>query len=128
MMQAKADSVRALYESALYKGASYSQANINPALQIAAVPRIKQESSAQLYGAVYTEILKNLETLKLELARETPLVQIIDKPIYPLKKDKLGKIKGTFFGGVIGGVLIVVYLLGMLYVKELGLTSKPEEN
>lgn len=121
MMQAKADSVRALYESALYKGASYSQANINPALQIAAVPRIKQESSAQLYGAVYTEILKNLETLKLELARETPLVQIIDKPIYPLKKDKLGKMKGTFFGGVIGGVIIVVYLLGMLYVKELRL-------
>lgn len=121
MMQAKADSVRALYESALYKGASYSQANINPALQIAAVPRIKQESNAQLYGTVYTEILKNLETLKLELARETPLVQIIDQPIYPLKKDKLGKIKGTFLGGVIGGVLILIYLMGMLYIKELGL-------
>lgn len=127
MMQQKADSVRALYEVALYKGAGYSQVNINPALQFAAVPRIKQESNAQLYGTVYTEILKNLETLKLDLARETPLVQVIDQPIYPLKKEKLGKIKGTFFGGVIGGVLIVVYLLGLLYVKELGLNLKPEK-
>lgn len=127
MMQAKADSVRALYEDALYKGAGYSQVNINPALQYAAVPRMKQEGNAQLYGTVYTEILKNLETLKLELARETPLVQIIDQPIYPLKKEKLGKIKGVFFGGVIGGILIVVYLLGMLYVKELGLNLKSEE-
>jgi hypothetical protein len=127
MMQQKADSVRALYEAALYKGAGYSQVNINPALQYAAVPRMKQESEAQLYGTVYTEILKNLETLKLDLARETPLVQVIDQPIFPLKKEKLGKIKGPFIGGVIGGVLIVVYLLGMLHVKELGLNLKSEE-
>ncbi len=127
MMQQKADSVRLLYEAALYKGAGFSPVNINPALQYAAVPRIKQEGQAQLYGTVYTEILKNLETLKLELARETPLVQLIDQPLYPLKKEKLGKVKGTFFGGVIGGVLIVVYLLGMLYVKELGLNQKTEE-
>jgi len=39
----------------------------------------------------------------------------------------LGKMKGTFFGGIIGGVLIVVYLLGMLYIKELGLNLKTEE-
>ena len=127
MMQQKADSVRALYEAALYKGAGFSQVNINPALQFAAVPRIKQESNAQLYGTVYTEILKNLETLKLDLARETPLVQVIDKPIYPLKKEKLGKIKGTFLGGVIGGVLIVIYLLGLLYIKDLGLNLKKGE-
>jgi len=127
MMQQKADSVRLLYEEALYKGAGYSQVNINPALQFAAVPRMKQEGNARLYGTVYTEILKNLETLKLDLARETPLVQVIDQPIYPLKKEKLGKVKGTFFGGIIGGVLIVVYLLGMLYIKELGLNLKTEE-
>jgi hypothetical protein len=126
MMQQKADSVRLLYEAALYKGAGYSQVNINPALQYAAVPRMKQEGEAQLYGTVYTEILKNLETLKLDLARETPLVQIIDQPILPLKKVKFGKVKGIVFGGVLGGVLIVVYLLGMLYLKELGLNSKTE--
>lgn len=76
MMQVKADSVRALYEAALYKGAGYSQVNVNQALAFATVPRIKQEYDAQLYGAVYAEVLKNLETLKLDMARETPLVQM----------------------------------------------------
>lgn len=118
MMQAKADSVKLLYESALYKGASYSQININPALQYAAVPIIKQESNARLYGTVYAEILKNLEALKLEFARETPIVQIIDKPIFPLKKEKIGKIKGIIIGGFLGGLLSICYLSLSMFIKK----------
>ena len=60
-----------------------------------------------------------LETLKLDMARETPIVQIIDTPRYPLKKDKLGKLKGIVFGGFVGGVLIVLYLVGYYNLKEL---------
>jgi hypothetical protein len=32
---------------------------------------------------------------KVALLKETPLIQIIDKPILPLKKEKFRKIKGT---------------------------------
>lgn len=117
MMEQKADSIKRLYESALFKGASYSQLNINAAIQTAAVPRIKQENNAQLYGAVYGEVLKNLETLKLDLARQTPLVQIIDSPRLPLEKKRLGKAKGMVIGGTIGGVLIVLFLLTNLYLR-----------
>ena len=119
MMQHTADSIKGLYEAALYKGAGFSQVNINEALQFAAVPRIKQENNAQLYGTVYAEVLKNLETLKLDMARETPIVQMIDTPRFPLLKDKLGKVKGIFMGGILGGFLIVGYLLGSLYVRKL---------
>ena len=119
MMQVKADSVKALYESALYKGAAISTVNINQAFQTAAVPRLKQESDAKLYVTVYAEILKNLETLKLDLARETPLVQIIDEPDLPLKKDKLGIIKGVLLGGIIGVVLILFFLISYNFVNLL---------
>lgn len=112
MMQHKADSVKILYEEALYKGAAVPQVNINPALRLASVPRLKQESNAQLYGSVYAEVLKNLEALKLDLARQTPLVQIIDKPRYPLFDNRLGKLKGLIFGGILGGIFIVCYLVG----------------
>ncbi|MEA4935053.1 MAG: hypothetical protein VB102_00280 [Paludibacter sp.] len=118
MMQHTADSIKSLYEAALYSSAAISQININTAFQTAAVPRIKQENNAQLYGTVYAEVLKNLETLKLDLARETPIVQIIDTPRYPLKISKLGKAKGIVFGGVIGGVLIVFFLLIRKYLEE----------
>jgi LPS O-antigen subunit length determinant protein (WzzB/FepE family) len=60
-----------------------------------------------------------LETLKLDMARETPLVQMIDEPILPLKKERLGKAIGIVMGGLIGGLLIVFYLLGGLYFNEI---------
>jgi len=125
MMEATADSIRRLYESALMKGASYSQININAAIQTAAVPRVKQENNAALYATVYSEVLKNLETLKLDLARQTPLVQIIDTPIYPLKKERLGKAKGMMIGGLAGGFLIVIYLLLSRYFNQI---LKKEDN
>lgn len=118
MMQHSADSIKNLYESALYKSAGISGVNINTAIQYAAVPKIKYENNAKLYGTVYAEVLKNLETLKLDMARETPIVQLIDSPTLPLNVVKLGKIKGIVFGGVFGGLLIVIYLLGMNYIKE----------
>ena len=118
MMQAKADSIKHLYESSLYRSAGYSQVNINQALSFAAVPKIKQENNAQLYATVYTEVLKNLETLKLDLARETPIVQIIDTPRFPLEKERLGKAKAMTTGGMLGGMLIVFYLLGGLFLKK----------
>ena len=118
MMQAKADSVRRLYESSLYRSAGIPQVNINPALQMAAVPKIKQDNNAQLYATVYAEILKNLETLKLDLARETPLVQMIDIPRFPLDKVRLGKAKAMVTGGVLGGMLIVFFLLVRLFLKN----------
>lgn len=118
MMQAKADSIKHLYESSLYRSAGYSQVNINQALSFAAVPKIKQENNAQLYATVYTEVLKNLETLKLDLARETPIVQIIDTPRFPLEKERLGKGKAMATGGVVGGFLIVFYLLGAMFLKK----------
>jgi len=119
MMEGTADSIKRLYEAALFKGASYSQININAAIQTAAVPRVKQENNAALYATVYAEVLKNLETLKLDLARQTPLVQIIDSPILPLEKDRLGKAKGMILGGLTGGFLIVLYLLISRYFNTI---------
>jgi len=118
MMQHTADSIKGLYDAALYRSAGISQVNINPALQFAAVPKIKQENNAQLYGTVYAEVLKNLETLKLDMARETPIVQLIDSPRFPLKMDKLGKAKAIVIGGILAGFLIVVYLLGSILIKD----------
>jgi hypothetical protein len=61
MMEHKADSVKKLYEEALYKSAGIPLLNINEAASFAAVPRIKQQANAQLYSAVYTEVLRILK-------------------------------------------------------------------
>jgi len=119
MMQATADSIKRLYESSLYRGATISEYNLNAAIQVAAVPKIKQEANAKIYGTVYAEVLKNLETLRLDMARQKPIVQIIDTPRLPLEKERLGKAKGIVIGGFLGGILIVTILLGSLFFKYL---------
>jgi len=118
MMQSTADSIKHLYDNALYEGVSVSQLNINPAMQQVSVPKIKSETDARIYATVYAEILKNLETLRLDMARETPIFQIIDTPILPLKKERLGKTKGIALGGIIGGFCIVLCLLGIEVFRQ----------
>lgn len=117
-MQYTADSIKALYEASMYGTVSVPQANINPAMQFETVPRMKQESNARLYGGVYAEVLKNLETLKLDLARETPIFQTIDHPKYPLKKKKIGLLKGVVLGGFLAGLLALMYLSVQMVIRR----------
>jgi len=57
------------------------------------------------------------------MARETPIVQIIDTPRLPLKMDRFGKVKGIVLGGILGGFLIVAYLLVSKYLKKMLVNS-----
>jgi uncharacterized protein involved in exopolysaccharide biosynthesis len=56
-------------------------------------------------------LVKNLEVSKVTLRKETPLIQVIDAPILPLEKEKIGKLTGTALGGIIGFFLVVIFLL-----------------
>jgi hypothetical protein len=118
MMEARADSVKKEYENALEKQAKYSDQNMNPSRQIVRVEQQKIQTSIQLSGTTYGELMKNIEILKLDLAQQTPLIQIIDAPIMPLEIDRLGKIKGIILGGFLGGFLIVAWLLAVYFYKR----------
>jgi hypothetical protein len=39
------------------------------------------------------------------------LIQVIDQPILPLKKEKFGKAKGIVMGGFLAGFLVVLWLI-----------------
>ena len=73
----------------------------------------------QMLGTLYGELVKNLEFAKLTLVREEPLVQIIDQPILPLPKERLGKLKSIITGGMLFGVLSVLGLVGRKIWLEL---------
>ena len=76
----------------------------------------------QANTAILTELVKNLELAKLALRRETPLIQVIDKPIFPLAIDRFGKLKGLLLGGILFVVLISIYLIiNMIFNKSIRL-------
>ena len=93
--------------------------NLNPALNVRRTPSAKRQVDVQANTAVLTELVKQSELAKVTLRKETPLIQIIDRPILPLKNDRLGKATAFVFGGVIFGFLAVLYLLLKKMFEEL---------
>jgi uncharacterized protein involved in exopolysaccharide biosynthesis len=48
---------------------------------------------------------------KVTLRKETPLIQVIDRPILPLSKERFGKAKGILIGGFLVVFLTVAVLI-----------------
>jgi uncharacterized protein involved in exopolysaccharide biosynthesis len=59
---------------------------------------------------MYGEVIKNLEVSKFQLLVNTPVVQIIDKPVLPLEDNKIKLWLGLLIGAVAGFFAGVVYL------------------
>lgn len=84
---------------------------LNPALNVKRVPSVRKQVDVQTNTAILTELVKQTELAKVTLRKETPLIQIIDRPIFPLKKEKFGKAKGLILGGFLGGFIAVMILI-----------------
>ncbi|MEV4882986.1 lipopolysaccharide biosynthesis protein [Chitinophaga ginsengisegetis] len=110
-LQTQADSLELLLNRKTYSAAAAQDLNMNPAKQVASVNVEFAMRDKMVLQTMYGEVIKNLEFTKISMAQETPVIQIVDSPIYPLEKVKLGKLKGLVLGGFMGGVVIVFYLL-----------------
>lgn len=85
--------------------------NLNPALNVKRTPSIRRQVDVQANTAILTQLVTNLELAKVTLRKETPLTQIIDRPILPLKKEEVGKIKSLLFGGFLAAFLSILFLV-----------------
>jgi hypothetical protein len=121
ILQNQADSVRRVLNASIGGVASAVDANLNlnSAFQTLRVPSQKKQIDVQASGAVYQEIVKNLEMAKISFRNDKPLIQVIDEPVFPLKKEKLSKAKGIIFGGIIFGILICFFLVSKRIIFKL---------
>ncbi|MGV8878708.1 MAG: lipopolysaccharide biosynthesis protein [Sphingobacteriaceae bacterium] len=120
ILQRQTDSVRRELNAAMSGVASSIEANpnANPALQTLKLPSQRRQVDAQANQAMFSELVKNLETAKVALRRETPLIQIIDYPILPLEKVQLGKFKSAIIGAFLFDFLIIMGLLGKKVIQD----------
>jgi len=120
ILQKQADSIRAELNGAITGVATATDNvfNLNMAMNVKRSPSARRQVDVQANTAILTQLVGNLELAKVTLRKETPLVQIIDKPIYPLEKEKVSKLKSFLLGGFLAGFLTILYLvLGRLYKK-----------
>jgi uncharacterized protein involved in exopolysaccharide biosynthesis len=102
ILQRQTDSVRNLINGNIVDIAVSSDLNVNPTRQIVRTGIQRKQVDAQVNGALYTELVKNLELSKMGLRKETPLIQIIDTPMLPLEKKKMGRLKGAILFAFLG--------------------------
>ena len=122
ILQHKTDSVRAVMNGAIYSAVAVVDAtpNLNPTRQVQrAAPAQRSQFSAETNKTILGEMVKNLEMTKMSLLRETPLIQVIDQPVYPLKIDRLGKVKGAVIGSLLFGFLIGLALTTKYIFKRI---------
>lgn len=114
IFQHKSDSVRNVLNGAIYNSAAVLDAtpNLNPTRQVQrTAPLQRSQFSVETNKVILAELLKNLEMSRMALLKETPLIQVIDRPVFPLEKKIFGKKKAIILGGLLFGFLSVLLLL-----------------
>lgn len=121
VLQHQVDSVRNELNSAISGVAAEvdNVYNLNPAFNIKGSSSKKKQIDVQTNTAIFTNLVVQLELAKITLRKETPLIQLIDKPILPLTKVKLGKIKSILLGAFILVFIIVIKLILVRFYKNL---------
>jgi uncharacterized protein involved in exopolysaccharide biosynthesis len=113
ILQRQTDSIRAVLNGSIVSVATAvdNTFGLNPAMQVQKTTISKKQFDVQANTAILTQLVTNLEMAKVSLRKETPLIQVIDRPILPLKKEKVGKLKSLILGGFLAGFLTVLVLI-----------------
>jgi hypothetical protein len=122
ILERQTDSIRAELNGAI-TGVAVANDNtfmLNPALNVRRAPSARRQVDVQANTAILTELVKQTELAKVAVRKETPLIQVIDRPIFPLPTERFGKAKGLVIGLVFGGFLMVLVLIVRRILKVIG--------
>lgn len=92
--------------------------NLNPAFNIKASTTKKKQIDVQANTAILTNLVVQLELAKITLRKETPLIQLIDKPNLPLEKEEFSKFKTFVLGILLAIFFSTLYLIITTVVRE----------
>lgn len=121
ILQFQADSVKTILNESIGSYASLTDLvpNANPIVSSVKVQSRQRQVDVEAAGAIYEEIVKNLEIAKVNHRNNSPLIQIIDSPRYPLNRTEIRLFKGMVLGVGLVWVLTLIALYFMrLYQKH----------
>jgi hypothetical protein len=121
VLQKQADSVRAVLNNNITGVAREADNvyNLNPTLNIRSANSRKIQIDVTANTEVLKQLVVQLELSKITLRKETPLIQLIDRPFLPLQKEKFGKFKSLVLGVFISGFLMTLFLILERYFKKI---------
>lgn len=121
ILERQVDSVRGALNGAItgVAVANDNTFNLNPALNVRRAPSARRQVDVQANTAILTELVKQAELAKVTLRKETPLIQVIDRPILPLPKESFSIIKGLILGSFFGVFCGILFFIMRRVVRSL---------
>jgi len=104
-LQAKADSLYNIFHNQSFQYASLQVVDENLAFTQTKVPVELKQKDINIAMTIYAEVVKNLELAKISLSQQTPVIQVIDVPKYPLPNSKI-KFKILLAFGLLAGFFV----------------------
>jgi uncharacterized protein involved in exopolysaccharide biosynthesis len=115
IIQKRVDSVSALLADAELALARWKDATNQLVKAQGMIAEMRLRRNVEVLNSVYIEGIKQLEISKFALLDETPFLQIIDEPIFPLNtQGEISYTKGIITGFFIGFLLAILYV----FVRE----------
>jgi uncharacterized protein involved in exopolysaccharide biosynthesis len=113
----KRDSIRGLLDGSITTLAYETDLNSHTPLMRYKTNQVKKQIDVDVLKSMYANVIQNLEVTKIQRSQEEPIIEIIDEPIFPLKIEKFGKLKGIVMGGFLAGFLVFGWLVLRRFLK-----------
>lgn len=110
VLKLEADSIQQALNKNLHVNAANTDLNLNPLMQSARVGQNRSLIELQISISLYGEVIKNLKLAEIGLRKQTPLIQIIESPHYPLETVGMNWFDYVF-GGLGLGFMVAFYLI-----------------
>jgi uncharacterized protein involved in exopolysaccharide biosynthesis len=110
ILERESDSVRRMVNKNMLSSALQSDDYLNINQQVLKIDQNKNLVDLQINVSLYGELIKNVKLAEIGIRKETPLIQIVDTPQFPLEKAGFA----WWQWGVIG--LAAGFLFSVLYV------------
>lgn len=112
-LEKRTDSISSLLNQQTYSATEDARLllNVNPADINAPVYSEISQRDKMVLTTIYAELMKNLEVSKAALIQETPTVQIVDNPSFPLERIETKWYEGIFLGAILSFFAFTAFLL-----------------
>lgn len=114
----RADSILNELRAAEFAYADYKDANFGVQRAKGLLQEIRLKRDVEILNIMYGEVVKNLELSKFTLLNNKPLLNIIDRPVFPLQVRKISLITSFILFSILGAFFVSIYLILSQLIRD----------
>lgn len=119
IIQKRVDSVAIALKDAEYALARWKDGNFQLVKAQGMMAEIDLRRNVEVNNSIYIEGIKQLEISKFTLLQDTPFLQVIDEPSFPIDAIGLSRTRGIIYGFVLGCILSISFIFARKRFMEI---------